>query len=291
MMRVTEAQRGQRTLLDLQRVEERLMQLQQQLSSGRRIQQPSDDPTGAADEMRWRSAIASNERYGRTVDQGRSWLAITDTSLGQAGDVLSRARELALSAGSDSETPQSRLAVAEEIGQLTTEMQGLANTKFAGRYIFGGIETSQAPLQETATGWQYVGSDVPRQADLGGGASVQAGVTGELFAPTIATLQRLETALRTNDAEQVRALVGDIDQAQEATIGARATTGALVNRLERAADGMAAANGAMTEQMTRVTDVDFTRAVVEMNTVSNAYQAALGAAARIITPSLVDYLR
>jgi len=121
--------------------------LQNQASSMKRITKPSDDPVGTSRMLGIRTDKVGSEQFVKNIDIARNFLSYTDLALGEATEVLARAKELALGQASDASTNASaRLAVATEIEQLTRDMVHIGNRKVGERFIFGGYKTTHSPF-------------------------------------------------------------------------------------------------------------------------------------------------
>ena len=127
---------------------ERLDKYNEQLSTGKQFDIPSDDPTGVATSMDLRSEIDQNNQHINNLDKGISWAQTTDSALNQAGGVLQRARELAVQGANGSLSKPDREAIADEILQLRDNLVEIANTTHNDRYIFSGNKTQIKPYNE-----------------------------------------------------------------------------------------------------------------------------------------------
>lgn len=127
---------------------QRMTKYQDQLNSGKKIQLPSDDPVIAARALKLRTDVAQNEQYQRNISDAQSWLDLTEGTLGGMGSVLQRVRELAVQAATGSNTPDETKKISVEISQLKTQITHMANTTYAGRYIFSGFKTDQKLIDD-----------------------------------------------------------------------------------------------------------------------------------------------
>jgi len=125
---------------------EKMFKLNGQISSGKRINKPSEDPIGLSRVLIHRSELNSFEQFEKSIDQAKGWLSRMDAILMDADDLLARAGELAVQQGSSTSTAQTRIGAAEEIKQLREMMTGLANSKYANKYMFGGTMTQSIPF-------------------------------------------------------------------------------------------------------------------------------------------------
>ncbi len=137
--------------------------LENQISTGRKINKPSDDPVGVTYALRYRSQLAGNEQFQRATDSAQSWLDETDSQMGSAGDVMTRIKELMVqtSTGTYSETDMQ--AAANEVEQLKKQLVDIGNSKFGGKFIFNGQDYGSLPYP-TAPGTDYSQVDTDNSA-------------------------------------------------------------------------------------------------------------------------------
>ncbi|MGH4125777.1 MAG: flagellar hook-associated protein FlgL [Clostridium sp.] len=148
-MRVTNKMLSNNFLRDMRTNLTNLSRLQNQMSSGKEIKRPSDDPSKASRIMQMYSEIDANKQYNSNIKNSINWLDTTDTALGQVGNVVGRIQDLLLSAGNGSYGADERQAVKDEINQKVGELSQILNTSFDGKYIFGGTDGTSNP---TGTG-------------------------------------------------------------------------------------------------------------------------------------------
>lgn len=146
--RVTNAQVTNSFINDIQRNLQGLLKLQHQISTGKRINQPSDDPIGADRSLDYQETIARTDQYTKNVDDLNSQASFADRTFGHMEDVLMRIRDLAVRGSNEApENQANRDSIAEEIDNLINEMVNQANQQFDGRYIFSGDKTSTKPFE------------------------------------------------------------------------------------------------------------------------------------------------
>ncbi len=154
-MRVSTAFRYESTVDNLQRRQRDMSEAQLQMTNGKRINRPSDDPTGAA---RAERAFISQQRIvsdQRAVDASRNAMVLAESALGQAGDLMQAARETVVASGNGSYSPGERAAQAARLQQYRDQLLALANQgNGAGGFLFGGQGASAIPFLDTASGVQ-----------------------------------------------------------------------------------------------------------------------------------------
>lgn len=146
MMRVTNKMLSNSFLRDMSNNISKLQTLQQQMTSGKEIRKPSDDPFKVARAMQLHTDINANKQYKENINDAINWLDVTDTSLGQAGNVLKRIHELLISAGNAGYSDKERRAIKDEINEKVGEFSQILNTNFDGKYVFGGSRGTTKPV-------------------------------------------------------------------------------------------------------------------------------------------------
>jgi flagellar hook-associated protein 3 FlgL len=289
---------GVNAILDQQT---RVAGTQLQLASGKRINNPSDDPIGAAQLVGLSESLKVTEQYQKNIDHARSRLELEDAALGSVGNALQRARELAVQGLNDTNGAQDRAAIAQEIRQLTDEVLGLANRKDgAGEYLFAGFQGQNAPFSHDGSGnFSYAGDQGQRQVQVGPARQVADGdsgldvfmkvpAAGGGFEDVFSTLYKLATDLEAN-APNAGSL-DQIDAAMDHLLGFRATAGARLNAI----DSQATINGALLEQLnttrSNIEDIDYAEAASRLSQQSVTLQAAQQAFVKVQNLSLFNFL-
>lgn len=296
--RITHSTVQRSTLANLQLNLQTAAKLQAQMSSGRRINVPSDDPAGSHDLLRLRADQRANEQYVRNSDDGEAWLNTVDTALTQALSVMRNARDLAVRAGSGALGPSSREAIAAEVDARRDELMQQANVTYGGRYVFAGTSATApftADTTTTPTTYAYHGTGAPVTRQVGPEAHVRVdgdgkGVFGEGATSAFAALEALAAAIRAGDGD-LRAHIDAIDGHISNMLQEVASVGARQNQVDNAQDVLAQQKVNLAAQRSGIEDIDLAAIIIEIQQQEVAYQGALGAAAKVLQPSLMDFLR
>lgn len=292
--RMTQNMMSDRALYGMQTALGRLAKVQEQLSTGRVINRPSDDPTGATSAMRIRSSLSDQLQYARNADNAVGWLDQIDGTLSSVSKQLVRAREIATQGANDGAMGQeSRDALATEVDQIAQGLVNAGNASYLGRPVFGGITAGRTAYAPDGT-WTGVPGVVKRT--VSDGVQVRVDVPGpDAFGPagdSVWThLGALATALRGGDTDGVRAALDDLGVDGERVIGVRADIGARTVRVEQAQRIVADAELSLSASLSELENTDLPKATVELQLQEVAYKAALAATARVMQPSLLDFLR
>lgn len=297
--RITEAMTGRRLIADLNASSTLVSKYQRQISSGRRIEKPSDDPLATHTAMRLRSELQALEIDQRSIADARGWLDTTEAALSSITDVAQRAHELAVQGANGSLAQSDRNKIADEIDQLIATAKSAANASYGGRYVFSGTRTDVRPYDANgADAWQGdTGGTIFRQ--VGAGQTITVNVRGEDVLGSgpgdeklLATLRGLAAHLRAGDTAAIRGNdLGDLRRNLEEVTSARGVVGALTNRIESAAGRLAQIEEATTGLLSDAEDTDIAKALIHLSTQQSAYQAALKSGQTLIQPSLLDFLR
>jgi flagellar hook-associated protein 3 FlgL len=278
-----------------------LFRAQEQLSSGKRIVNPSDDPIGSAQLVGLSETFAVTEQYQRNIQQLQTRLELEDTALASIGDALQRARVLAVQGLNDTNGADERAAMANEISQILDEVVGLANRKAEnGEYLFAGFQGQTAPFSHDGAGnFTYAGDQGQRRLQVGPARQIADGDSGQavfLDIPSIAggtesvfaTLYALASDLASNapDPDSLE----QIDNAMNHLLGYRATVGARLN----AADSQQDINEALLLQLeqsrSNIEDLDYAEAASRLSQASVTLQAAQQAFVRVQNLNLFNFL-
>ncbi|MCW2772621.1 MAG: flagellar hook-associated protein 3 [Nocardioides sp.] len=301
-VRMTQGMLSNQALTGMQTGLNRLAKVQEQLTTGRIINRPSDDPTGATSAMRIRGSLADQGQYVRNADDGLGWLNQIDSSLSSATDQVRRAHDIALQgANTGSLGPAAREALATEVDQIRAGLASTANTTYLDRPVFGGITAGSAAYAvDAGTGAVTYLPTVATTEGVGRivaeGAKIRVDVEGPTaFGPdgdsVFDHLTALATALRAGDTSAILGSVSTIEADGKRITNVQADVGARTKRIEQARTAASDAQLGLTSSLSEVENTDIVRATVDLKLQEVAYQAALGATSRVMQPSLMDFLR
>lgn len=291
--RITTTTIASQALQGIQASQARLAKIQSQLSSGKALQKPSDDPAGVSSALSLRSELARLSQYDRNTSDGQAWLGTIDSTLQTMIGSTNRVRDIVVQGSSTGAMSASdRQALATEVAGLRQSLIGDANTTYLGRPVFGG--TTSGAVAYDATG-AYVGDTQVVTRRVGDGQTVRVDLTGpEAFSAGGTDLFALLGKIQTDLTGTTTALAADL-AALDSVLGSMRTGLADVGARSARLDGLAATgqlrNVDVTAALSSVEDVDTARAILDLNVQQAAYTASLQATAKVIQPSLLDYLR
>jgi flagellar hook-associated protein 3 FlgL len=297
--RITTQMTASMTLNDLQQSLNRLDTTQQQLSSGKKINQPSDDPYGTSQAMSLNGQLSSLNDYTNNITDGTAWTQQATTSLGDIDSMVQRVRELVVQASNGTYTQSDLNASASEVNQLIDAVKQEANASYNGQYIFSGTSTGTAPYQTGSTDTYQGGT----------------GSVNRLIGPstTLSVSTNISTLLGNGQAsgdggllDTLRTIASDMQSGNTGAIGGadlknldsnfgtltqmEANVGAITNRLTLASTRIQQLQNSDTAALSNVQDADMATVAINFSTEQAAYSAALKAGANIVQSSLLDFL-
>jgi flagellar hook-associated protein 3 FlgL len=297
-MRVTQSAVTTLMLAGLQANKQQLSQLQLQLSSGRQLNKPSDDPVGTDQAMQYRTEIARANQYQRNGNDGLAWLGTADGALQSGVAILNRLRVLTTqAANTGASDDNARTAIAAEVSSLKSDMLGLANTTYLGRPIFGGTTSLDAAyVQDPATGVvTYQGDAGAVTRTVGSNAAVQVNVNAaDAFGPPgndiFTMFDQILGDLQSNPSNITNDLSG-VQASLDRMTNAQSIEGAAYNRITNMINLAGSHADTLTGNLSDVENVDTAKAATELSMQQVSYQASLAAMSKVLQLSLTDFLR
>jgi flagellar hook-associated protein 3 FlgL len=301
ILRVTQGIIAQRMLNNLQNQSQRILDLQTQLATGLRVNSPSDSPIDARRAINTRSTITKNEQYLRNISIVSPRLEETVTAIQTMSDNLLRARELTIQGANGTNDQVALDAIAEEINQILEAAVNTANHQTGSLYIFGGTRTNTLPYDVTRdangniTAVTYQGNAEKILVNVGDGLTVPTNEVGSTVFQSSQDIFQVLIDIRDNlfagdQGSLQNARLTELESARQQLSQAQSRVGAVQNRLARTETEISDFQVQLQELLSDSIDADFADVMINLNMQSNAFQAALSAGARIIQPSLLDFL-
>lgn len=331
-MRITNRMMTNSYLKDMRSNLSNMQTIHQQLTSGKEVRRPSDDPIKVSRSMEINKDIQINAQYENNIKDILNNLDAADTALNQLNNSMQRIRELVVSAGNAAYGTDERKAIQDEVNSKVEEIAQILNTNFDGKYIFGGSKGDSKPVgvkTDAVTGNKTLillgskgeelelnsaDSYINNQIEMIGEklkVEVSQGVEIEYNSSAIdvllftnadgeeknvidilsRTVENLTTEgsdaqeeLLNKNLEEISEVLGNISKV-------RSEIGARQNRMESAREKNEMETLNLKEILSETEDIDFTEKMMEYSVVQTVYMASLQTAAKIIQPSLLDYIR
>lgn len=288
-MRITYNTISNKVLTNLNQNSEKLNKASNQVSSGKKFEDPSDDPAAFINSMQLNSQIKNNEQYLENIDSSTNWLSTTEDALDSAGDVLNSLNELAVEASNDTLTEDDRNKILIEVEELEKEIINIANTQLGDKYLFSGTATDTETYDENRN---YQGNSSKVLREVNDGTKIEINLNGDqVFADVLIATSSFKDALNNNDSEELsNTVISDINQAIDTNNTYMAEAGSKQNRLDFTTERLEAENESLEEILSSNEDVDIAEAITNYSTQQTVYQASLSVSASILQTSLVDYV-
>jgi flagellar hook-associated protein 3 FlgL len=293
-MRVTEGHLAGRFLFDINRTRESIGTLQSSLASGKRVQKPSDDPQAADVIIRLKNTIGRYEQYGKNIEEGTTMLENAEAGLGDFSDVLMNMKALVTRANSGQSSEYSTYAA--QIDSMLSQAVDIANTKFGGKFLFGGTNTLTQPFTLAADRSAVTANP----AGITGAISVQVAESmttssnidgAEAFQGTaifqhIIAIRDSLSAGTLPTAAQMDAISTDMEYVS----GKAAKAGAMLQGLQNLQSNLEQQQLRMTDLLSLQQDTDVAEATLKLKWNETMLDAALQVTAGVLPKTLVNYM-
>jgi len=294
--RLSSAQLHQGSLDVILDAQARLQRTQEELASGKRILTPSDDPVAAGQIQTIRSELARIETLQKNANHAYNDLAMAESVLDGVQDALQRARDLTVRGGNDALSVSEKQLIANEIDGIRDQILALANSKSAqNEYIFAGYATNEPAFQLNDQTVSYQGDGGVREVNISTSVTVKTRISGsDIFGDenegVFASLEALATSLRSDDRDGFTAAFQALDVAITNVSDARSTLGVRMNQVSEQQSLNEAFNIQLNDSLGDLEDLDYAKAISEMNLQMVALEAAQQAYTRTQGLSLFNYL-
>lgn len=281
------------------------------IAARRKIRRPSDDPVGAALALKLRRQLSALEQYNSNAKDALTWMKDTETALTNVGDILQRINKLTVQAANGTLTADEREKILYEVRELKDQLLQEANSTSVNRYIFGGYITDKPPFDivkeeidgelkkviklnpEIEDNGRKIDDDDFIDYNLGYSEQIPINLIGpEVFEDIFKAVEALEVALEKDDSEAISGgILEDIKNSLGIVLKYRAQIGARTNRLEATVARLDANEIDYLELLNDTEGIDLAKMITELKMEESIYRASLSVGARIIQPTLVDFLR
>ncbi len=279
----------------------KLAEAQREVSTGKAIDQISDDPRRGGEILGVKSQVGRGEQYLRNAQSARHELQTAESVTQQANDLLSRVRSLSLRVSNESLSESDRQAIANQVDQELNELLRIANQKTGRRFVFGGNETPYiATLDENGKTLSIEASAVssrqPNEVILGDGERLKAGIAAnDIFnfgdeQNMFDLVLSLRNSITGGDKESVTAAVGTLDDALDNLEAATALIGTRIAAVMNTTERLETAQLESSKLLSELADADIVESISRYNQEEAYYQMSLQVSARIMQKSLLNFI-
>ncbi len=267
--------------------------------SGRKLKKISDDPASTVKVLRNRALLINVDQFKKSIEFGRGFLAKTEDTLTSIYEALIRSKELAIQQSNTTYDEPARKAVCAEIKQLMSHVSILGNSRYNDKFIFGGFQTMQPPI---APDGSYLGDDgqIFIQVDEDSfrpinvnGRAVFDSPPGEenTHPPLIKILHNLYESLDNYDKTKLHQALSDLDPAMNTVVTATASLGARRNALDNVSERLEKGEVQLTGDNNFLESADMIKTAIDLKRAESALQFTLQASSKMLTPTLIDFLK
>lgn len=328
MTRVTESQLLRNNLNGINRSRQNILKLNNEIDTGLKVQNPGDSELSATIE-KYRQTLDKLAKYKNRTAGIKSFLTFQDDALAQSSELMNRAKEIAAQASNETNSPQTRAAMAEEVFQIRDHLVQLANSKYQGKYVWGGAQDGNPPYdpQTYATpasggaSQRYVwdnmaGRTVTRTVNISDGLTLSVDTQGNtIFDSAIQGLERLGRSLagyKTNPASgapdgtggaysfptefhaqtlDIQAALDQLDSAQKNQIEPeRVGLGGKLRRIDTADSLLELTKASAQDALDKLQNADIAESASNLTQAQTVLQASLTVTAKVLNQSIMDYL-
>jgi flagellar hook-associated protein 3 FlgL len=304
-MRISFALTYENPVINIFSKQKDLRRLQDAISQGKGLLDPSDNPLNWAGAMNLKTAMAKAEQWKKNIDFGTNWNNTTEGYLSHLDDLLTRAREIAIKAIKINST-ETTASYVKELDQIIREAITVANAKYQDRYIFSPNTDPTNPL----FGFTESNGEITSITDpanpgqmsesldiaVGENTSVRVNVDGErLFFDDqnnsiLRNLLDLKNAVKLGDTNQISNAMGKIENDQSRVLEALTTVGGTLNRLEARGNALDTIMISQQERIGDLEETDMAKLITDYQLTATALQAIYQSTARVTGLSLLQYL-
>ncbi len=297
-MRVTDSFRFQVYAANLSTLKEQMDQMTTEVSSGKKVLVPSDDPASFSQNMQVTAEKNQNTQYASNLNSLQAKGAYYETSVNSIGDVLTTVKQLAVQMSSSTVDASSRSTAADQVDEIIQQLVAVGNTKVGNTYIFGGKKANVAPYQADGS---VAGGSVGGVAKVAVNSSttVDAGISGDtIFDGTVNgqsvnifnTLQQFSQDLRSNNTTALHTDSTNIDNCVDLTANNLSYVGTYNKNITGLLSANSTADTTLAQTSSSLVDADTAKAISDYTTLSTAYQAALYTMSKVMSLSILNYL-
>jgi flagellar hook-associated protein 3 FlgL len=269
-------------------ISEELSKANEIATTGKRINNISDDPVGLTQSLTIQSDLSGIGQMGRNIDYGNSWLSASESSLTSVETILSDTKALCVQMANGTIGVDQRSAAAENVQNNLEEIVSLANTSVAGNYIFSGTKTDTIPFDQDGN---YYGDSNVFAIKISKNSTIEVGSAGDaVFGSVFNTLSDLKNALQSNDIGGIQDAIDNLDGHFDDITAKISDVGSKMNRMEIKDKIYQDFNFTNTERLSKIEDADIAEAIMNVKAAELTYQAALASSSKVMTLTLMDYL-
>lgn len=282
--------------LNIQKNQQASYRTQEQLVSGRQINRPSDDPIGAARAIELKKTLSRIEQFKRNIDQADSFLTATETALSNIQNNMQRVRDIVMQQLNGGQSEEGRQGAIAELTEVRNTILQSMNTKSGGRFIFSGYQTQDEAFDASGN-FQGISGQII-EVEIADGDFIAMNITGDRpfvdsgsGQSTIQLIDAIIADLTTEDMDSLRDKLPQINDFNDQILNSISNVGARTNRLDDAETFNEDISVATVGILSDIEDLDYSEATTKFAEQERVLQATLEVSSRVMSMSLLDFLR
>ncbi len=290
-MRITDAISSRNVLENIAMLNEQLERASEQASSGKKLLQLHDSPSGSAEMLKLAQQQARIDQYQANAEGGSLFLNVTESTLNSVFNLVTSVFTRGSAAANSSNDPGTMANLASEIQSQKDQILSLANTQVRGRYIFSGSDVGVPAYAAAGGTTTYQGNTDVNRIEIGSGLSIQENIPGSsVFDSIFASVDALLTAVQGGDQDAIKAALSQFTGALNTLNQVRTRLGVDLGKLQDAQTSRQDMTTNIKDRQSVISDADVAEAIAEINRTQTALQATLNIGSLLSKKSLMDYL-
>jgi len=280
----------------------KLSEAQQRAITGKRISKASDDVSGTNASLGLRTSISSVDQYSNNIMVSKPFVDVTMNSINQMANAMQRVRTIAVAGATEDFSGSAKDTYVQELNDILTTMEDMANTKHTDMYVFSGAKTDQPAIVNTSGTYSYNGDTTQRKAKVLSWVTMPINVNGSaLFnfdghigagsTDTFTAISQLRDMIQSGDSAAISGQIKEIDKHYDNLLSHEAQVGAWASRIDSAQSSLADTKVRLQQMLSDIEDIDLPTAIIDLKTQENVYQAALSITNRMLELSLASTSR
>jgi flagellar hook-associated protein 3 FlgL len=274
---------------------------QNELSTGLAIEQPSDNPYGAALSLQLQGQVSAMQSYQTNVTDGMSWVQTASAALQSIYQMGQTVQTLVVEGANGTQQQHDLNDMAQQVSQMIDGIKQSADTQLNGMYIFAGTATSTQPWATgTGSADTYLGNTGTLTRSIGPGLESQVTINADLSSVLgsggsdglmLNTLETIQTDLQTGNTSDLGTQLQNLQNNLSSLANLQAIVGATQDRIQLATSRLQSLQTSVSTELGGVQDIDVATATIQYSTEQAGYQAALQVGAQLVQVSLLNYLK
>jgi flagellar hook-associated protein 3 FlgL len=278
----------------IQQSEQNLATAVQQVSTGKRVNHLSDDPSASASMVRSLAASANVDQYTANTTSVAASMQTADSALSSVVASLNQAITLGTEGANGTTSAANRVEIATQVQSILTSVVSQANTNYQGSYLFAGSATQTAPFVTSASGYSYVGNSTINSVQIGDATTVQTNLPGDQIftsgANVLGSLANLVTALQTGSEADIGTATTAVSSALSYVGQQRVPLDNAISQINSQESYLSQESVTLTTQQTSLVGINIAQAATNLSQAQLSQSAVLAAAAKVLPETLLDYL-